>query len=279
MQESKFEISASVKFPDQLESFDEKVKPSFGLSVGTAISTEWFHRVSSGTCRFYGNQLEFQKRRNYANGNIDMRQYYPKLGTNGDVSLLNLSAKPLTTIPKLVDLVVNGMCDRGYSIEANAIDPVSQKNKQAYRKQIKDDMNSKEIIELSKEKFGIDIGTMPTDKLPETDDELNLHLQMEWKPSCELSAQIGITSVFEENMFDLTTDRQVKRDLVVDGIACVENRFHNAKGITCTYRQQRGVTQFGRVLGLGPRCRRFKSCRLDQRKKSRLRLFFSLPRT
>ncbi len=27
----------------------------------------------------------------------------------------------------------------------------------------------------------------------------------------------------------------------------------------------RGVTQFGRVLGLGPRCRRFKSCRPDQR--------------
>ena len=28
----------------------------------------------------------------------------------------------------------------------------------------------------------------------------------------------------------------------------------------------RGVAQFGRVLGLGPRCRRFKSCRLDQRR-------------
>ncbi len=28
----------------------------------------------------------------------------------------------------------------------------------------------------------------------------------------------------------------------------------------------RGVTQFGRVLGLGPRCRRFKSCHLDHRK-------------
>ena len=27
----------------------------------------------------------------------------------------------------------------------------------------------------------------------------------------------------------------------------------------------RGVAQFGRVLGLGPRCRRFKSCHLDQK--------------
>lgn len=232
MGESKFEILSGVKFPNQLETFDEKVKREFGLAVGTAISTEWFHRVGSGDCRFYGNQLEFQRRRNYATGNIDMCKYYTKLGTNGNISLLNLSSKPLTTIPKIVDLVVNGMCDRGHSIEANAIDPISQANKQAYRKAIKDDMNSKEIIELSKEKFGIDIGTMPTEKLPETDDELNLHLQMEWKPSCELSAQIGISSVFEENMFDLTIDRQIKRDLVVDGVACVENRFHNAKGIT-----------------------------------------------
>lgn len=26
------------------------------------------------------------------------------------------------------------------------------------------------------------------------------------------------------------------------------------------------VAQFGRVLGLGPRCRRFKSCHLDQKR-------------
>ena len=33
-------------------------------------------------------------------------------------------------------------------------------------------------------------------------------------------------------------------------------------------RARRGVAQFGRVLGLGPRCRRFKSCRLDHKKFS-----------
>ena len=31
-------------------------------------------------------------------------------------------------------------------------------------------------------------------------------------------------------------------------------------------RARRGVAQFGRVLGLGPRCRRFESCHLDQTK-------------
>ena len=40
----------------------------------------------------------------------------------------------------------------------------------------------------------------------------------------------------------------------------------------------RGVAQFGRVLGLGPRCRRFKSCRLDQKKRhfsTKKNVFFS----
>ena len=38
----------------------------------------------------------------------------------------------------------------------------------------------------------------------------------------------------------------------------VEIRYNNG-------RARRGVAQFGRVLGLGPRCRRFKSCRLDHK--------------
>ena len=232
MQENEYQISASVKFPSQLDSFEQKLTKQFGLSVGSAISTEWFHRGFGGVCRFHTSQLEYQKRRDYANGNIDMRKYYPKLGTNGDTSLLNLSTKSLSTIPKAVDLIVNGMSNRNATIEASAIDPISQQNLQAYRQKIKDDMNSKEIINLAKEKFGVDIGSMPTDKLPETDDELNLHLQLEWKPSCELSAQLGVKAIFMENDYDLTIDKQIKRDLVVDGIACVENRFHNAKGIT-----------------------------------------------
>lgn len=231
MAENKYQVSQSVSFPSQLDPFEKKLTKEFGLSVGSAISAEWFSTAGGGKCRFYTSQSEFYLRRNYASGNIDMRKYHPKLGTNGDVSLLNLSKKPLTRLPKLVNLLVNGMCDRGHTVEASAIDPISQQNKQKYRQKIKDDMDSKEIIDLAKDKFGVDIGSMPTDKLPETDDELNLHLQLEWKPSCELSAQLAIKAVMEENLFDLTIDRQGKRDLVVDGAYCVKSRFNPVRGI------------------------------------------------
>ena len=41
----------------------------------------------------------------------------------------------------------------------------------------------------------------------------------------------------------------------------------------------RDVTQFGRVLGLGPRCRRFKSCHLDQPKRRAEAVSFYFNRT
>ena len=42
-------------------------------------------------------------------------------------------------------------------------------------------------------------------------------------------------------------------------------------------RARRGVAQFGRVPGLGPGCRRFKSCHLDQ-KGGFLTAFYFLPK-
>ena len=43
-----------------------------------------------------------------------------------------------------------------------------------------------------------------------------------------------------------------------------ENVWYNIKAVKDSSKIVRGVAQFGRVLGLGPRCRRFESCRLDQ---------------
>jgi len=52
-----------------------------------------------------------------------MQQYYQQIGVSGDLSYLNLPQKPITTIPKLIDIMVNGMINRDYSIVANSIDP------------------------------------------------------------------------------------------------------------------------------------------------------------
>lgn len=228
---SKFKISQNISYPSHLDSFEKKSSPEFGKAIGDLIYSEWFHLGTASRCRFYTNRAEFYERRIYANGRVDMEKYLPKLGTNGDTSLLNLNKKSTTTMPKAVDLVVNGMVNRPYSIKAKAIDPVSQQNKQAYRKKIEADQNTIPIIKKAKEESGIDIGNMPIDDIPETKEELDIHLQMEWKPSNCLSNELAIATVMAENEYNLVTDRQIKRDLVVDGVAWNYTRLNPSKGI------------------------------------------------
>lgn len=200
------------------------------MAVGKIIYSEWFYK-GTGKCRFYTNRAEFFERRIYANGKVNMEKYYKKLGTNGDVSLLNLSKRSLSTMPKIVDLVVNGMVNRPYSIVAKAIDPTSQEEKRAYRRKIETERNAIPITQKIFAETGIDVSEMPVDEIPETKEELDIHMQMDWKPSNCLSNELAIATVMNENEYNLVVDRQIKRDLVVDGLAVNRTRLNPSKGI------------------------------------------------
>src|SRR6478736_1694714 len=229
-EQSKFKISQNIQNPSQLDSFEKKSSLAFGKSVGDMIYSEWFYR-GTGRCRFYNNRAEFFENRIYANGKVPMEKYYGRLGTNGDVSLLNLSKRSISTIPKLVDLVVNGMVNRPYSVVAKAIDPVSVDEKRSYRRKIENEQLAGPIIQKIQAETGIDTSEIPMDELPQTKEELDIHMQMEWKPSNCLSNELAIAAVMSENEYNLVIDRQIKRDLVVDGIGWNRTRLNPAKGI------------------------------------------------
>jgi len=226
-----FKISATIAPPSQIDSFATKQSRAYGKAVGDMIYSEWFYKGNGGSCRFYTGRAEFYERRIYANGMVDMTKYYPMLGTNGDVSLLNLSKKPLSRMPKIVDLVVNGMVNRPYSIKAKAIDPDSDEEKRAYRKRIEDERNSLPFTQKALAETGIDVSAMPADEIPQTKEEMDIHMQMEWKPSNCLSNQIAIATVMEENEYNLVINKKNVRGLVVDGAAATRTRLNPAKGI------------------------------------------------
>jgi len=229
--DEKFEIKGNVGFPNPLARFEEKKTKTWGLDLARAIQSEWYYNAGGG-CRFYTQRTEFLERRMYANGLQSMGKYKDSLGTNGDLSYLNLSKKPITIIPKLRDIVVNGMADRGYSIKANATDKISQQDRESYRKQIEDDRLGKDIAVLAKEKLGVEVTSMPIDKIPETKEEQQLHLLLEYKPSYELSTELAIEAVMNDNDYNNIIDRIVKKDLVEVGLACVKTRTVPNRGIT-----------------------------------------------
>lgn len=231
--------SAHVSFPSQLDSFENKIKKDWGLKLAQMIQSEWFYgfNVTGGVLnsKFNTMRIDFTQRRMYAKGLQSMDKYKEQFKADGDKSFLNLSAKPISIIPKLVDIVVNGMSDRGYSVKATSIDPIGYSERIAYREQIENDRNAKDIILKAKETLGVDIASVPLEKIPETDDELDLHMQLEYKQDIELSQELAIETVFNENRYNETTDRMVKKDLTVCGVAWAKHKFVPEKGIVLEY--------------------------------------------
>ena len=229
--EFKLNLKANVPFPSQLDTFENKVKKEWGLALGQSIVSEWFYNYVGTPCLFYTQRKDLLERRAYANGLQSMEKYKDSIGTNGDLSLLNLSKKPISRIRKLSDIVINGFCNRGYSVRATAVDQVSQDNFQKYRRQVENDMLAKDIAVKAKQTLGVDVSTLPIDQIPENKDELNLHLQLNYKPSIELSEELAIETVFRENKYDDITNRLITKDLVELGVSWVKNRFVEEKGI------------------------------------------------
>ena len=220
-------------FPSQIASDKEKATNDYGLKVARAIEHEWFKR-DSGSTRFYSNRDEFHRLRLYARGEQSVKKYKDELSINGDLSYLNLDWKPVPIIPKFVDIVVNGMSDRLYDIKAFSQDPSSVKQRTDYVESILEDMQTKEISDKVQQELGINIYNNDPKKLPEDEDELSLHMQLEYKQAIEIAEEQAINSVLNSNNYELT-QRRINYDLTTIGIGCVKNEFNKSEGIKVKY--------------------------------------------
>ena len=220
-------------FPSQIASDAEKTSEEYGLKVARAIEHEWFKR-DSGATRFYSNRDEFHRLRLYARGEQSVKKYKDELSINGDLSYLNLDWKPVPIIPKFVDIVVNGMSDRLYDIKAFSQDPSSVKTRTNYVESILEDMQTREISDKIQQQLGINVYNNDPKNLPENEDELSLHMQLEYKQSIEIAEEQAISSVMNSNNYELT-QRRVNYDLTTIGIASVKNEFNKSQGINISY--------------------------------------------
>lgn len=237
---SSFSLSPYISFPSQTDPFEVKKTKKWGEALASAVTSEWMYGLGtlSNGClnsRFNTQRYDFIERRLYAKGLQSMERYMPIFKPDGDKSFLNLPTKPISVIPKNVNIIVNSLCDRGYYIKAISTDPIGFSERVAYREQIENDNNAKDIILKAKETFGVDIGSMPVDKLPQTDAELDLHMQLEYKQDIEISQELAIESVFNENYYNEITDRQQKTDMVECGVGWLKNTFIPERGIVLEY--------------------------------------------
>jgi hypothetical protein len=220
-------------FPSQVVSDQEKMGQEYGLKVAKAIESEWFNR-DSGTNRFYNNQNEFHKLRLYARGEQSIQKYKDELSINGDLSYLNLDWKPVPIIPKFVDIVVNGIADRSYDVKCYSQDPYGVEKRTQYMESILRDLETKELTSFAAEAFGINLAENDPEQLPNSEEELQLHMQLSYKQEIELAEEQAINTILEGNRYD-NTRKRFYYDLAVLGIGAVKNSFTETEGIKIEY--------------------------------------------
>tara|TARA_R110000765_G_scaffold62806_4_gene122073 strand:+ start:27558 stop:29993 length:2436 start_codon:yes stop_codon:yes gene_type:complete len=232
MKDVKVDIS-STGFPSQFVSDAEKATDEFGLRVGQAIQYEWFKKDGS-QCRFYNQWRNFQRMRLYARGEQSVAKYKQELAIDGDLSYLNLDWTPVPILPKFVDIVVNGMSNRLFSVKAYAQDALSQSNRSKYQDLIEGQMIAKPLLEKIQKATGADPFLINPDELPQTDTELALYMQLNYKPAIEIAEEEAINTLFEENHY-IDLRKRFDYDLTVCGISVGKHEFLKGSGVKVSY--------------------------------------------
>ena len=232
MKDVKINVS-QVNFPNQFATDKEKETIEYGLQVGNSIQYEWFKKDSHG-CRFYDQRANFHKLRLYARGEQSVGKYKNELSVDGDLSHLNLDWTPVPIIPKFLDIVVNGMTDRMFKVKAYAQDAMSTDKRNKFQQSVQTDMAAKDLLLQVKGQFGIDAFDTPPEELPETDDELSLFMQINYKPAIEIAEEQAINTIFDDNKYN-DIRKSVDLDIATLGVGMAKHMFLPGDGVRIEY--------------------------------------------
>ena len=223
----------SAAFPDQFASDKDKATDEFGLQVGQAIQYEWF-RKDGGGCRFYSQWAEFHRLRLYARGEQSVAKYKNELAVDGDLSYLNLDWTPVPIIPKFVDIVVNGMSDRLFKVNCIAMDAMSAEKRNQFQRTVEVNVVAQDLFRQVEKDFGVKMFQVDPGTLPQGDTEMELYMQLNYKPAIEIANEIAINTMLEENHY-VDTRKRVDYDITTLGIGMTKHTFQQGDGIKADY--------------------------------------------
>ena len=126
------------------------------------------------------------------------------------------------------------MSDRLFKVNAYAQDGMSLDKRSKYQVQREKDMLSKDLMKQVQNQFGIDTFATSEEEVPNTSEELALHMQLKYKPSIEIAEEEAINTVLESNRYN-EIQKQLYYDQTVLGISICKNRFLPGAGILIDY--------------------------------------------
>ena len=209
-------------FPSQVVSDAEKASWEYGERVAQAIEQEWFSQGRTNGNRYLTTWNNYNRLRLYARGEQPTQKYKDELSINGDLSYLNLDWKPVPIISKFVDILTNGISNKEYDINAFAQDPASIQKRTNYAELLAQDIFARETMNKINAQLGENLFNtqIPEEQMPQTPEELELHMQLSYKQSVEIAEEEVIEQVLDYNKWELTK-RRLNYDLVTCGVTVI----------------------------------------------------------
>lgn len=210
----------------------EKTTKEYGLAfVQQVIWSEWFGEDRK-KARYYTRKSEFSELRSHMDGTVDISKFKDQLGINTDKSTLAIDWSYLPTIPKYIKTVIDGYSDDIYMVNADAIDSYSQKEKRMKRYEIEAKMKMKDMVESISKETGYDFTF--DEKLPETDEELFLELELNNKLKHEIAIENSSRKIFKVNEWSETFNK-IAEDLSVLGVGAATHEIDGEYGVQLRY--------------------------------------------
>lgn len=223
-------------FPDPLAATEDKVQNAYGLAYAKALVVQWGGIDTEGS--LYRKRFkDFETSRQYANGTQDTSIYKQILNSldanNGDGTMMTLDWTPVPIIPKFAKIVVNKIISAYRYPQVEAIDPLSQSEKDIKKKKIALRIENKEMFQEAKD-AGLKVDIDP-EKLPQTPEEVEIFLDTNIKTDAEIAAQLATNLTLSWNNYDERVYRRTVEDLVTCGMAVTKRSNDPNYGIQEDY--------------------------------------------
>ena len=96
------------------------------------------------------------------------------------------------------------------------------------------DMQLKEFNEYAMSNLNMDFRRSTKEELPDSEEELALHMQLNYKQSVEIAEEQALNVLMEGNNYELIKKR-FYQDLTVLGIGAVKTGFNTSEGVIIDY--------------------------------------------
>tara|TARA_R110002020_G_scaffold1420_4_gene6443 strand:- start:383 stop:2650 length:2268 start_codon:yes stop_codon:yes gene_type:complete len=221
-------LNYATGYPNPMATKEEKEKMEFGVQYFKKMYADW---NGDNNSLLNIRSQRYDRTRKYSRGLQSVNKYKNLINSSGDTSYLNLDWTVIPIIPKFVDVMVGSLTNQDYQVLCNAIDPVSTQKRKDDMMDMAVDIMTKDFSEKLTAASGIPMG--PSAGVPETEEELELYMQLNYKQATEIAMEEGIELAFTLNNWT-EISRRIIRDLIDINISATKT-FLDANGIGIRY--------------------------------------------